>query len=111
MAGFSVENRIVLGNFSYAKLPMVLDLQTATDLLVSSDLICAIAGDEQARDVIRARHSDVMPAKPDQTPPADEFLVLDADASQSYAVNCAWPGPTWSSTVRPALVNPRRSPT
>ena len=44
--GFAVENRIVLGNFSYAKLPMVLDLQTATDLLAGSDLICAIAGDE-----------------------------------------------------------------
>jgi very-short-patch-repair endonuclease len=92
MAGFSIENRIVLGNFSYAKLPMVLDLQTATDLLISSDLICAIAGDERARDAIRARHPGVTPAKPDHTPPADEFLVLDADASQSYAVNCALAG-------------------
>jgi len=55
MAGFSVENRMVLGNFSYAKLPMVLDLQTATDLMARSELICAIAGDDQARDAIRAR--------------------------------------------------------
>ncbi|HYY18663.1 MAG TPA: DUF4011 domain-containing protein, partial [Streptosporangiaceae bacterium] len=92
MAGFSVESRMVLGNFSYAKLPMVLDLQTATDLLVSSDLICAIAGDEQARDAIRARHPNLTPAEPDRTPPADEFLVLDADASQSYAVNSAVAG-------------------
>jgi very-short-patch-repair endonuclease len=92
MPGFAVENRIVLGNFSYAKLPMVLDLQTATDLLAASDLICAIAGDEQARDAIRARHPNLTPAAPDFTPPADEFLVLDADASQSYAVNCAVAG-------------------
>ena len=92
VAGFSVENRIVLGNFSYAKLPMVLDLQTAEDLLVTSDLICAIAGDEQARDAVRARHPSVTTAEPDRTPPADEFLVLDADASQSYAINCALAG-------------------
>jgi AAA domain len=26
--------------------------------------------------------------EPDFVPPADEFLVLDADASQSYAINC-----------------------
>jgi very-short-patch-repair endonuclease len=92
MPGFAVEDRIVLGNFSYAKLPMVLDLQTATDLLAGSELICAIAGDEQARDAIRARHPSLSPAQPDFTPPADEFLVLDADASQSYAVNCAVAG-------------------
>src|ERR1019366_10452826 len=29
------------------------------------------------------------PSQPDTVPPADEFLVLDADASQSYAINCA----------------------
>ncbi len=92
LPGFAVENRIVLGNFSYAKLPMVLDLQTAADLLAGSDLICAIAGDEQARDAIRARHPNLTPTQPDYTPPADEFLVLDADASQSYAVNCAVAG-------------------
>jgi very-short-patch-repair endonuclease len=92
MPGFGVEGRIVLGNFSYAKLPMVLDLETATDLLARSDLICAIAGDEQARAAIRARHPNLTPAQPDFTPPNDEFLVLDADASQSYAINCAVAG-------------------
>jgi very-short-patch-repair endonuclease len=92
LAGFSVENRMVLGNFSYAKLPMVLDLQTATDLLAGSELICAIAGDEQARDAIRARHPHLTLAEPDRTLPADEFLVLDADASQSYAINAAVAG-------------------
>jgi very-short-patch-repair endonuclease len=92
LAGFSVEKRLVLGNFSYAKLPMVLDLQTATDLLAGSELICAIAGDEQARDTIRARHPHLTPSEPDYTSPADEFLVLDADASQSYAVNSAVAG-------------------
>jgi hypothetical protein len=57
--GFSVAPRIVLGNFSYAKLPMVLDLETATDSLLASELICAIAGDEEARAAVRARHPNV----------------------------------------------------
>jgi very-short-patch-repair endonuclease len=87
--GFSVVPRIVLGNFSYAKLPMVLDLETATDALLASELICAIAGDEEARAAVRARHPSVSASQPDTVPPADEFLVLDADASQSYAINCA----------------------
>ena len=87
--GFLVTPRIVLGNFSYAKLPMVLDLETATDTLAGSDLICAIAGDEEARAAVRARHPRLSADQPDTVPPADEFLVLDADASQSYAINCA----------------------
>src|ERR1019366_7594662 len=89
VAGFAVAARVVVGNFSYAKLPMVLDLQTATDTLAASELICAIAGDEDARAAVRARHPNVSPSQPDTVPPADEFLVLDADASQSYAINCA----------------------
>jgi very-short-patch-repair endonuclease len=90
--GFSVAPRIVLGNFSYAKLPMVQDLETATDALLASELICAIAGEEEARAAVRARHPNVSPSQPDTVPPADEFLVLDADASQSYAINCAVSG-------------------
>jgi very-short-patch-repair endonuclease len=88
MAGFAVNSRIILGNFSYAKLPMVLDLETATDTLLGSELICAIAGDEDARAAVRARHPNVSASQPDTDPPADEFLVLDGDASQSYAINC-----------------------
>lgn len=87
--GFAVSARVVIGNFSYAKLPMVQDLETATDTLLSSELICAIAGDEDARARVRARHPDVNLSEPDIVPPADEFLILDADSSQSYAINCA----------------------
>src|SRR5437016_5211885 len=87
--GFSVSARVVLGNFSYAKLPMVLDLQMALDALIESELICAIAGDEDARDALRERHPSVTLAEPDSILPSDEFLVLDADASQSYVINAA----------------------
>ena len=85
--GFQVASRVVLGNFSYAKLPMVRDLETLTGALVAHDLIAALAGDEGARTALRRRHVTVEPDEPDRVPPGDEFLVLDADASQNHAIN------------------------
>lgn len=91
--GFSVEPRLVLANFAYTKLPMVRDLEGAFEELVAHDLIAAIAGDEGAREVI---HSAVPDPKsvpgPDAIPPQNEFLILDADASQSYAINSVMGG-------------------
>ncbi len=87
IGGFGVNRRVVLANFSYAKLPMVNDLAAAEDLLARNTLICAIVGDEDARQALRDRHGSVSVSAPDFTPPADEFLVLDADSSQSYAIN------------------------
>src|SRR6266508_4059294 len=92
VAGFAISDRFVLGNFSYAKLPMVKDLESATEALVQNELICAIAGDEAARDAVRSRHPAVSLDEPDHTPVADEFLVLDADASQSYVINAVVKG-------------------
>jgi len=85
--GFSVIPKTVLGNFSYAKLPMVRDLQGCVEALAQHDLIAALAGDAEARHAVRDRRVDVDPTLPDHTPPADEFLVLDADSSQNYAIN------------------------
>lgn len=87
--GFAVNERIVLGNFSYAKLPMVNDLDAALlgGELAANDLLAAIAGDTGAVQALRLRHPVVAGDEPDRTPPADEFLVLDADASQSFAIN------------------------
>jgi hypothetical protein len=90
--GFAITPRAVLGNFSYAKLPMVKDLEVAEELLVAHDLLSAIAGDEGARQSMRARHSEATIDEPDVIPPADEFIVLDADASQSYVINAAMQG-------------------
>jgi hypothetical protein len=86
--GFAIAPRLVLTNFAYAKLPMVRDLKGAFDELVANDLIAAIAGDEEAREAVRAAGPgvDAVP-RLDAVPPADEFLVLDADASQNYAIN------------------------
>jgi very-short-patch-repair endonuclease/DNA polymerase III delta prime subunit len=91
--GFQVEPRMVLANFAYAKLSMVNDLDVALDELVGHDLIAALAGDEQARDAIRAQgpSPEAVPG-PDHVPLADEFLVLDADSSQNYAINAVIAG-------------------
>jgi very-short-patch-repair endonuclease len=92
--GFTVASRVVAGNFSYAKLPMVADLEAAAEsgLLASHELLAAIAGDENARAAVRSRHPEVALDLPDRVPPADEFLVLDADASQSYVINAVVAG-------------------
>lgn len=86
--GFAVTPRLVLGTFSYAKLPMVEDLDANLEALIEHDVIAAIAGDHGARATLLASGAPgLTPASVDATPPQDEFLVLDADSSQSYAIN------------------------
>jgi len=90
---FAVSERTVAGNFSYAKLPMVRDLERSEDEIVGHDLLSAVAGDTEARQSLRDRQSaaegTVLTPVP---PPTDEFLVLDADSSQSYAISAAVAG-------------------
>jgi very-short-patch-repair endonuclease len=85
----SIAQRLVVGNFSYAKLPMVRDLEASEAALIAHDFIAAIAGDQDARIKLNAQYDLVTVSldQPDRTPPADEFLVVDADASQNYAIN------------------------
>jgi REase_MTES_1575/Protein of unknown function (DUF4011)/AAA domain len=90
--GFAVTQRLVLGTFAYAKLPMVNDLAASEDALVEHDLIAAIAGDPGARESIRSRLSTVDATEPNRIPPGDEFLILDADSSQNWAINACLAG-------------------
>ncbi|MCY4616523.1 MAG: AAA domain-containing protein [Chloroflexi bacterium] len=91
--GFSITPRAVVGNFSYAKLPMVRDLERAEEEIATHTLLAAVAGDTGARDELRGRHAvidwDSLPASP---APEDEFLVLDADSSQSRIIAAAVAG-------------------
>jgi very-short-patch-repair endonuclease len=91
--GFAIDPRLVATNFAYAKLPMVKDIENAFDELVAHDLIAAIAGDEEAQEAIRNQGPgpDAVPSV-DTTALADEFLVLDADSSQNWAINQALGG-------------------
>lgn len=90
---FEVTDRVVMGNFSYTKLPMVRDLETNIEELTEHDLLAAVAGDETAREAVRQLRSvEVSPNLPDHTEPSDEFLVLDADSSQSAVINAVVAG-------------------
>ena len=91
---FRIERQsLILGNFMYRKMPMVGDIEDNLDALAGHDLIAAVAGDGDARALLRSDHShNVDPSLPDATPPADEYLVLDADSSQNRAVNAALAG-------------------
>lgn len=92
--GFTINSKLAVGSFAYQKLPMVKDLQSEIELLAESDVIAALAGDPDAQAALRAANGrePVEPSRPDYTPPQDEFLVLDADSSQSYAINAATGG-------------------
>ncbi len=90
--GFTIKDRTVLGTFTYAKLPMVEDLDKSLDALVAHDVVAAIAGHRPAAHAIAAAGAEVGHTDPDSQPPHEEFLVLDADSSQSYAINAVVAG-------------------
>ncbi len=92
VAGFGIRPRTVLGTFSYAKLPMVNDLNANLDALITHDVVAAIAGHRPAQVALSSAGNEVDLTDPDRRPPIDEFLVLDADSSQSYAINAAVAG-------------------
>jgi hypothetical protein len=89
--GFAIRPRMVLGTFSYAKLPMVSDLAGAEEELAAHDVVAAIAGDRDAQAALRVP-AQVDPSAPDTTPPDAEFVVLDADSSQHLAINAVLAG-------------------
>ncbi|MDH6462741.1 very-short-patch-repair endonuclease [Micromonospora sp. A200] len=81
----------VVGTFLYEKLPMVQDIEKNGELLADSDVIAALAGDVAAGTSLASPVS-VTPSTPNTVPLGDEFLVLDADSSQSYAINAVVAG-------------------
>jgi very-short-patch-repair endonuclease len=89
--GFAIEKRKVIGTFTYAKLPMVRDLEAAGDLLADSDLVAAIAGDAYAQQLVAAepdRDDDLgRRLGRDVDAPENDYSVLDADSSQRSAID------------------------
>ncbi|AXG12624.1 AAA domain-containing protein [Intrasporangium calvum] len=84
----AIAPRLVVGTFSYAKLPMVADLALQGASLADHDVVAALAGDESALAAVRLRVPDAGP-EPD---PEHEHLVLDADSSQHAAIDAVRAG-------------------
>ena len=93
VSDFSIAVQVFVANLSYAKLPMVRDLERASDQILSHTLLAAIAGDIGARGELRSRYaSGENGSTPPVPTPKDEFLVLDADSSQSRVIATALSG-------------------
>ncbi len=86
--GFEIVDRRVIGTFTYAKLPMVRDLQAADDVLNDSDVVAAIAGDPDAQELLGADEG----SEPLLDQPEQDYSVLDADSSQRNAINTVLSG-------------------
>ena len=86
VAGFDVRATAILGNFAFQKMAMVKDLQERVNELACHEIVAAIAGDQEARNLISTPAMDVNPKELDRIPPENEFVVLDADSSQQCAI-------------------------
>lgn len=84
-----LERVVAAGLFNYQKLPMVQDLQRATELLAAHDLVAAVAGDAGAIDATRSAADGDLAPEVDAVDPADEYLVHDANSSQHHAIDLA----------------------
>jgi DNA polymerase III delta prime subunit len=85
---FEIAPRLVLGTFSYAKLPMVADLAAQLGTLANHDVVAALAGDPAALKAVRT----TVPSSSADTDPAREHLVLDADSSQQAVIDAVRSG-------------------
>ena len=89
---FRIEDGYAMKNLRYLKFPMVKDLLSAGEALMNNILITALAGDEKSIRGLRDNVKEVDISEPDYIPPENEFLVLDADSSQQFAINAALKG-------------------
>ncbi|EXG82017.1 AAA domain-containing protein [Cryptosporangium arvum] len=92
LTDFRVDDALVLGFFSYEKLPIVRDLRASASVLAGHPVIAAIAGLPGAREALAAAPTGTARPGPDAITPSAEHLVLDADASQSRAIDAVLGG-------------------
>ena len=85
---FQIAPRLVLGTFSYAKLPMVADLAAQLGTLANHDVVAALAGEPDALKAVRTTVPDSLA----DSDPAREHLVLDADSSQQAVIDAVRSG-------------------
>jgi hypothetical protein len=86
---------VVLANFTYTKIAQAIQLQDSGNEIADHELLSAIAGDPDARLELQQPSdgvAEISPAQIDQISPENEFLILDADSSQSIAIATALAG-------------------
>ncbi len=88
---FTVKERVILGNFSFAKMAMVEDIRRNRTALETNPIVAAIAGHSNSRERLSKSVLDIAPTELDGRPAKDDFLVLDADSTQHRAIvlSCA----------------------
>ena len=92
----SVKSGAQLSNFSYAKLAMVQDLDEGIDAMTTHQLILAIADNQEALTAIRGNMVDPPLDQPNNIPPENEYLILDADSSQNMVINAVLKGQSFA---------------
>ena len=92
IAGFGVERRWVIGNFSFQKMAIVKDLRERLAEMSASAIIAGLAGDAASRESARGDRSVPDPSAFDAVPPEQEFLVLTADSTQQKAISATLSG-------------------
>ncbi|SBO44249.1 AAA domain-containing protein [Cyanobium sp. NIES-981] len=90
--GLHFTSGLFIKNLTYQKLPMVEDLRRATDALSNHKVIASLAGDQNATASLQKLTASCPRTAPNHTPSREEFLILDADASQHWAINTALEG-------------------
>lgn len=85
---FSIEAGSYLANFSYEKLALVNDIKDAfnSGVMADNDVLLALAGDIDAAVRLRGNTGQGTYTLPDLVAPSDEYLVVDADSSQTAAI-------------------------
>lgn len=96
LPNLSINDKLAISNFSYAKLSMVQDLETGIDDLSNHHLVLALAGDQDALDNVRNQVTDIDLGLPNQVEPVNEFLILDADSSQNEVINAMVAGQSFA---------------
>ena len=91
---FQKKSSSIIGTFTYTKFPMVKDLENGLEWLLENDLVAAIAGDNESKEQVREENApnEIGLHDPNHLPPKNEFLILDADSSQNFAINAALSG-------------------
>ncbi len=87
-----IAHQCYIRNLSYHKLPMVNDLKNAFDPMSKHGVISALAGDSRSRSALKSKSKTVDIDLPNEMLTRDEFLILDADASQNLVINAAIAG-------------------